>query len=97
MDNYLKLEQKVIESMKAKGHQTPYQARRSSLRIQSLLTGIACIVMLSTYGFLKFESNQQNPEMWSFPLFILLFFVTFTSRKRMQAVSHLEREQQVES
>lgn len=95
MDNYLKLEQKVIESMKAKGHQTPYQTRRSSLRIQSLLTGLASIVMLLTYGFLKFGSNQQSPEMWSLPFFILLLGVTFTSRKRMQAVNQLKKEQSV--
>ena len=81
--------------MTAKGYQTPYQERQRSLKIQSLLTGLASIVMLSTYGFLKFGSNQQSPEMWSLPFFILLLGVTYTSRKRMHAVNQLEKEQSV--
>ena len=96
MNNYLKLEQKVIESMIAKGHQTPYQTRRNSLRILSILTSIACASMIPTYGFFKFEMDQgsvENIEMWSFPFFIMLMMVTFTSRKRIQAINQLEKEQ----
>lgn len=97
MKNYIKLEQKVIETLKAKGDPSPYQTRYSSLKVQSSFTGLACIIMLLTYGFLKIGSGQENLEMWTFPMFILLQMVTFTSRKRMQAINHLEREQQVES
>ena len=79
-----------------KGHQTPYQTRRNSLRVQSLLTGIACASMILTYGFFKFEMSQgsvDNIEMWSVPFFIVLLMVTFTSRKRIQAINQLEKEQ----
>ncbi len=96
MNNYLKLEQKVIESIIAKGHQTPYQTRRNSLKVLSLLTGIACATMIPTYIILKLEMGQvsvENIELKSFPFFIILLMVTFTSRKRIQAINQLENEQ----
>ena len=95
MNNYLKLEQKAIESMIAKGHQTPYQTRRNSLGILSLLTGFACVAMVLTYGLFKLEMSpisMENMDMWSFPFFIILLVVTYTSRKRIQAINQLEKE-----
>ena len=96
MNSYRELEQKAIESMLAKGHPTPFKTRRNSLRLLSLLTGFACAAMLATYGIFTFETGQgrvQNIEMWSFPFFIILAVVTFTSRKRIQAINQLEKEQ----
>ena len=100
MNNYQKLEQKAIESMIAKGHQTPYQTRRNSLRVLSLLTGLACVTMILTYGFFKLEMGQgsaENIEMWSFPFFIILLMVTYTSRKRIQAINQLEKNKTLDN
>ena len=99
MNNYLKLERKVIESMIAKGRQKPYQTRRKSLQVLSLLTGLASATTILTYILFKFEMVQgrvENIEVWSFPFFIMLLLVTFTSQKRIQAINQLEKERNQE-